>query len=347
MSNQIAEDSPLDVASDKPLVTFALFAYNQENFIQEAVEGALAQTYSPLEIILSDDNSSDRTFEIMRSLAAGYAGPHHLAVQQTMSNQGILAHVLNVVSRSKGDLIVLAAGDDISLPERVESLYQAWRETGAWGLYSRFDRINERGLITESSCHLHMREHFMRNYFFDGDEMDLVHGATSAYDRRAFSLIGQKNPGPILTEDGVMSFLLNLHGKKINFVDQCLVRYRTHTQSLSNTSQLAEVNETAITDREKRTSSYGKYFENLDELFLNLVDDVDLSRKGKVRREKIEADLRFNKMRSMWMETSFIKRLCFLIGSGRRSDIRWMLPRIFGIAAFAKAKSGFSKIRQK
>lgn len=36
----------------RPLVTFALFAYNQERFIREAVEGALAQTYSPLQVVL-------------------------------------------------------------------------------------------------------------------------------------------------------------------------------------------------------------------------------------------------------------------------------------------------------
>ena len=51
--------------SSRPLITFALMAYNQEQLIEEAVAGALAQTYSPLEIILSDDCSTDRTFSIM------------------------------------------------------------------------------------------------------------------------------------------------------------------------------------------------------------------------------------------------------------------------------------------
>ena len=42
-------------------MTFVLLAYNQEKYIREAVDGALAQTYHPLKIILSDDCSSDRT----------------------------------------------------------------------------------------------------------------------------------------------------------------------------------------------------------------------------------------------------------------------------------------------
>ncbi|HUF60663.1 MAG TPA: glycosyltransferase, partial [Verrucomicrobiales bacterium] len=56
-------------STERPLVSFLLLAYNQEQYIHEAVEGAFSQTYSPLEIILSDDCSTDRTFEIMREMA--------------------------------------------------------------------------------------------------------------------------------------------------------------------------------------------------------------------------------------------------------------------------------------
>ena len=54
--------------SEKPLLTFAIAAFNQEAFIREAVEAAFAQTYSPLEIVLSDDCSKDRTFDIMKEM---------------------------------------------------------------------------------------------------------------------------------------------------------------------------------------------------------------------------------------------------------------------------------------
>ena len=72
----------------RALVTFALFAYNQEKFIREAVEGAFSQTYEPLEIILSDDYSSDRTFEIIERMAAEYTGPHRVIVRYSRSCSG-------------------------------------------------------------------------------------------------------------------------------------------------------------------------------------------------------------------------------------------------------------------
>jgi glycosyltransferase involved in cell wall biosynthesis len=101
---------------ERPLVTFALFAYNQEKYIREAVEGAFSQTYSPLEIILSDDCSSDATFEIMQELARAYEGLHKVFLYKTSNNLGILEHFFARMSVANGQIFVCAAGDDISCP---------------------------------------------------------------------------------------------------------------------------------------------------------------------------------------------------------------------------------------
>jgi len=110
------------MASDKnecPLVTFALFSYNQERFIQEAVEGALQQDYPRLEIILSDDCSSDSTFEIIELLVSKYTGPHSIIINKNDTNIGLASHFNKIIAQAKGDIIVVAAGDDISLQTRV------------------------------------------------------------------------------------------------------------------------------------------------------------------------------------------------------------------------------------
>lgn len=119
-----------EATPDRPLVTFAVFAYNQEKYIREAVEGAFSQTYSPLEIILSDDCSSDRTFEIMEEMAARYDGPHRLVLRRNEINLGTAAHFSIAAARSRGDLLVAAAGDDISRVQRVERLIREWLARG-------------------------------------------------------------------------------------------------------------------------------------------------------------------------------------------------------------------------
>lgn len=109
-----------DKQADRPIVTFAVIAYNQEKFIREAVEGAFAQTYEPLEIILSDDCSSDRTFKIIQEMAAGYDGPHDVRVQKNEVNLGLIGHVNHISATMNGSIIIFAAGDDISLKSRAE-----------------------------------------------------------------------------------------------------------------------------------------------------------------------------------------------------------------------------------
>jgi glycosyltransferase involved in cell wall biosynthesis len=144
MDNQITQ-----TAADKknPLVTFALFAYNQEKYIHEAIAGAFAQTYSPLEIILSDDSSSDRTFEIMREMAKAYCGPHAVKLNRNIENLGLIGHINKIFEMASGDLIVAAAGDDISLPSRTSRLVDAYGETGgnAMLLHSSVSKIDENG----------------------------------------------------------------------------------------------------------------------------------------------------------------------------------------------------------
>lgn len=114
----------------RPLVTFALFAYNQERYVREAIEGAFSQTYDPLEIILSDDCSSDRTFEIMQEVAAVYSGRHRIILRRSAINVGTARHVQEVFASSSGSLFVVAAGDDISAPNRVSALFAAWCAAG-------------------------------------------------------------------------------------------------------------------------------------------------------------------------------------------------------------------------
>jgi glycosyltransferase involved in cell wall biosynthesis len=108
---------------DRPLISFVLLAYNQEKFIREAVAGAFSQNYSPLEIILSDDCSPDPTFEIMQEMAAAYKGPHKIVLNRNERNLGIGQHFNRVMKLATGEIIVPAAGDDISLPSRT---FDSW-----------------------------------------------------------------------------------------------------------------------------------------------------------------------------------------------------------------------------
>ncbi|WP_417377440.1 glycosyltransferase family 2 protein [Gimesia maris] len=106
--------------SSEPTVTFVVLTYNQERYIENAIKSAFSQTYSPLEILISDDCSTDKTFEIARRLVDEYEGPHLVRLNRNRKNLGIGGHISKISELANGSWIFLAAGDDVSMPERTE-----------------------------------------------------------------------------------------------------------------------------------------------------------------------------------------------------------------------------------
>ena len=147
------------------LVSMVLLAYRQEAFIEAAVRSALAQDYDNLEVVLSDDSSPDGTFAIMERLAEDYRGPHRIVLNRTAGNAGLLPHFYQAVGRASGELIVAAAGDDISHPDRVRRLAEAWQKEGADAVYSRHDVIDDQGRVVQANAPLPFSDYHPRRYF--------------------------------------------------------------------------------------------------------------------------------------------------------------------------------------
>lgn len=111
------------------LVSFCLITYNQENFIEDAINGAFSQDYDNLEIIISDDGSTDKTYDIAKKLVENYKGPHKVILNKNNPNLGIREHCNKLLYElAKGDYILLAAGDDVSVPERTKEYVELFEK---------------------------------------------------------------------------------------------------------------------------------------------------------------------------------------------------------------------------
>lgn len=215
----------------RPLVTFAMFAYNQERFIREAVEGALAQTYSPLQIILSDDCSSDRTFEIMKELVSKYSGHNDILLNRNERNLGIGGHVNRIMSLARGQYIIAAAGDDISIPSRSEEVCKVFLgNKKCKGIYTPLIKIDEFGALLgeyrrqNTSTRATLASSLQK--YFPG-----TLGASHAWSREIFDFFGPIHPG-IVCEDRVLPLREILLGEIVE-LDRPLVKYRVHTAGIS------------------------------------------------------------------------------------------------------------------
>ncbi|NBY16877.1 MAG: glycosyltransferase family 2 protein, partial [Betaproteobacteria bacterium] len=70
-----------DPGQQAPTVSVLFLAFNQGPYVEQAARSILEQRgIAPLEIVLSDDASTDATFDILRALADQYRGPHQVRV---------------------------------------------------------------------------------------------------------------------------------------------------------------------------------------------------------------------------------------------------------------------------
>ena len=271
MGFAVAKDQEftLPPLEERPLVTFALFAYNQEKYIREAVEGAFAQTYEPLEIILSDDCSTDRTFEIMEEMAAQYAGPHRIILRRPQSNLGLARGISEVCRMASGGLIVAAAGDDISMPERTEVMVGAWKKYGmkSGSIYTHFRTIDEKGSIwppvsrcQESHITLQDRQLCMLNNFSG------LSGCAHAWTRDLFEVFGPIEDR-IDHEDVIIPLRALLVGG-ITFIPLDMVNYRLSQGSITRKTFLSS---------KERFIKMGRYWEGRVAVFQQLKSDAKLA----------------------------------------------------------------------
>ncbi len=287
---------------NRPLISFLLLAFNQERYIRRAIEAALAQTYSPLEIILSDDASSDRTYELMQRMAREYHGPHQIRLNQNPQNLGLGGHVNRLMELARGELIVVAAGDDISLPDRVEQCWRIFHESGgkAMSMYSAMIVIDENERQIETVHKLLPKG--MQDLSCDLSEIGVC-GCSHCWHRSVFDLFGPLIQETVY-EDKAIPFRSALLGE-IRYIDKPLVLYRRHSENISAVRKsrwsLSEVADDVVKKQKRRLITLKNYERDLrrDPPGIKMTPDLRQSLLLEVQQRirLLELDIRFNEGR--------------------------------------------------
>ena len=282
-------DPPIKDSSMKPLVSYCLFTYEQERYIGESVDAALAQTYSPLEIIISDDCSSGRTYAIIEEKVNGYEGPHRIVINRNGKNLGIGGHISFVAGLSTGDFIVTVGGDDISSPDHVKMAVDAMQASG--GAYMvDFDAstINEDGDMIQGRRAI--RESFTYNLEdFITDRRKISTFAPGRIIHRdvvdKFPAIASSCP----TEDTVFVLRALMLGKlRREPID--LIQYRRTESSVSSSANIAKLSVDGIINQ-----YYADLEHALGNGILSKVDGQRLRRRVAFESFKRQAKIQKNK----------------------------------------------------
>jgi len=113
-----------------PKLSIVMPAYNHEQFVGEAIEGVLNQTFSDFEFIIIDDGSQDTTADVIH----GFSDKRIQYYYQ--ENQDAYNAINNGMAKAQGEFLSILNSDDVYLPQRFEQLFAFQKEHKAHCLFT-------------------------------------------------------------------------------------------------------------------------------------------------------------------------------------------------------------------
>src|SRR5215471_10098716 len=126
--------------SAEPLVSSVIIFLDAEEYIEEAIESVLRQTYRNWELLLVDDGSQDRSVEIARRYAVSHCPRVRYYEHENHANLGMSASRNLGVRHSHGEYVAFLDSDDVWLPRKLEEqagILEAHRSAGM--VYGRME----------------------------------------------------------------------------------------------------------------------------------------------------------------------------------------------------------------
>jgi glycosyltransferase involved in cell wall biosynthesis len=118
----------LEAAGASPRVSVIMAVYNEELFLEQAVESVLAQSFTDFELIISDDGSTDATPALAQSFVD--REPDRVRLLRHEHNQGKPFALNRALAVRRGSFIAWLDGDDVMLPEKLARQVEALEADG-------------------------------------------------------------------------------------------------------------------------------------------------------------------------------------------------------------------------
>jgi len=210
-----------------PLISIVIPVYNGANFISEAIDSALAQTYKNIEILVVDDGSSDNTGEIVKRYGS--------AVKYFPKENGGVSTALNFgIENAKGEYLSWLSHDDFYHSDKIEKQIKilaglSEEERKSTVLYSSFEEMNEDKNVYDKFEPQKKYSIKKLNNSFWPVIAGLINGCTVLFPKSCFEQIGNFNPELRYTQDS--DFFFRLYPKfKLLFHPDITVISRKHKE---------------------------------------------------------------------------------------------------------------------
>ncbi len=128
----------------RPLVSIIFTSYNHKEYLKQALDSLINQTYQNLEIIIIDDYSTDGSQEILKQ----YEHIENITLKLQLQNSGSYVKASNYgAAHAKGDYILFAQCDDFAEVNQIEILLHSLESNPTVGVaFSKSNMVNEAGI---------------------------------------------------------------------------------------------------------------------------------------------------------------------------------------------------------
>lgn len=208
-----------------PKVSIVIPVYNGSNYLQEAIDSALAQTYDNVEVIVVNDGSKDdgKTEAIAKSYGE--------SIRYYYKENGGVASALNLaISKAEGDYISWLSHDDVYIPDKLEvqiNYLRKEKNKESVLFYSDFEYINEKSEFLETYRARRVSpDDFIYSLFSGG----VLHGCTLLIPKICFEKAGLFNESLRTTQDYELWFRFIKLKYVFKHVPKILVKSRIHPE---------------------------------------------------------------------------------------------------------------------
>lgn len=215
---------------ENPKVSVIIPVYNGSNYMREAIDSALAQTYDNFEVLVVNDGSNDGGKTEETALSYGSR------IRYFAKENGGVATALNLgIEKMEGEYFSWLSHDDLYAPNKLAAQIQALRSCGCWRriVYSDYDILDMASMSKETT---HFQDQYRQKL---SDSVfpvlyGLIHGCSLLIHKSHFERVGRFDETLITSQDYDMWFRM-FRGEKTIFVPQRLICSRRHPEQGTNT----------------------------------------------------------------------------------------------------------------
>lgn len=209
-----------------PKVSVMIPVYNAKEFIVECLESILSQDYPNIELVVSDDCSTDGTQEVLKR----YEGDGRVKLFLNKKNLGITDNCNQALSSCNGTYVCFFAGDDVMLPNKISAQVALLEKHNEASMcYHCVDVFD-----SDSGETLYVTEFNRRTIFsfFDMIEKGGLPGINSVIARRNCLPAKLYDKDFPVVSDWLFMVEIALRGKVV-FIDEIYTKYRKHVGGVS------------------------------------------------------------------------------------------------------------------